>query len=175
MCFIHLLKDIAAANHSATLPTYDGLVMAKVLSLDSDAACLKRKALLRRKQHTQSTDNDSAFLAPAPTQSNKKSEVLASTSAPPRATTQENVQHDHEERSPSPPPPKEHNFFNTSGDEYETTSSVDSKNVSAQSGNGDTPPAVVLDRAALAQKRQNDIDAQVAAALAEKKDVCTCI
>lgn len=160
-------QDVSATTPSAPLPTYDGVIMAKVLSLDSDAACLKRKALLRRKLHTQSLD-DAAFLAPAPTQSNKKLEVLAATSVSNPAPKQEEVP---EKQSVSPPnPPKEHNFFSNSNDDYESPPPVDKSNVPATTEATNSTPAPVLNRAELAQKRQDDIDAQVAAALAEKKE-----
>ena len=175
-----LEQDMSAAAPSAVLPTYDGIVLAKVLSLDSDAACLRRKSMLRRKQHVHSTD-DASFLAPAPIQANKKGEVVASQ---PKPVQQQQQRQQQESPSPSPkvsppPPAKEYNFFSNSSDDQDEQQHPQQSSPATNSGsttNHSSPPpsstpAPVLNRAALAEKRQHDIDDKVAAALAEKKDV----
>jgi hypothetical protein len=176
-----LEQDMSAAAPSAVLPTYDGIVLAKVLSLDSDAACLRRKSMLRRKQHVHSTD-DASFLAPAPIQANKKGEVVASQPKPVQQQQQQRQQQESPSPSPkvSPPPPaKEYNFFSNSSDDQDEQQHPQQSSPATNSGsttNHSSPPpsstpAPVLNRAALAEKRQHDIDDKVAAALAEKKDV----
>lgn len=176
-----LEQDMSAAAPSAVLPTYDGIVLAKVLSLDSDAACLRRKSMLRRKQHVHSTD-DASFLAPAPIQANKKGEVVASQ---PKPVQQQQQQQRQQQESPSPspkvsppPPAKEYNFFSNSSDDQDEQQHPQQSSPATNSGSTthsspppSSTPAPVLNRAALAEKRQHDIDDKVAAALAEKKDV----
>jgi hypothetical protein len=161
------------------LPTHDGVVLAKVLSLDSDAACLKRKSLLRRKQHMHSTD-DASFLAPAPLQADKKSEVTPAQHKPvAQAACRPDHHQQQQQQQPQAPASKEHNFFSTSTDEEEQSSSPSASShrspvVSASHAPAPTAvptPAPALNRADLAQKRHDDIEGKVAAALAEKKGV----
>lgn len=146
-------------------------MLAKVLSLDSDASCLRRKALLRRKQHVTSSE-DTSFLAPAPLQHNKHREVAASARKQ-QQHQQQRQQEQEQHRPPSPPPPQtppeQHNFFSTSADEFDDHHHQQQHNASAPSPA--SAPVPVLDRADLQQKRQDDIDAQVAHALAEKHEV----
>lgn len=158
--------------------------MAKILSLDSEASCLRRKSLLRRKPPKESSSSgDTSYLAPAPVQENKKQEVLAATNRGPVSPQpsrnerreeqqryqsysqdhhEEDVQRQQPKESPVSPPPQEHNFFSTSSDDYDD-------HQQASSSVSSSPPPV-LNRAELAKKRQHDIDAQVAAALDEKHE-----
>eukprot|EP00603_Paraphysomonas_imperforata_P001000 CAMPEP_0114428178 /NCGR_PEP_ID=MMETSP0103-20121206/8784_1 /TAXON_ID=37642 ORGANISM="Paraphysomonas imperforata, Strain PA2" /NCGR_SAMPLE_ID=MMETSP0103 /ASSEMBLY_ACC=CAM_ASM_000201 /LENGTH=301 /DNA_ID=CAMNT_0001597371 /DNA_START=215 /DNA_END=1120 /DNA_ORIENTATION=- len=173
----YVWKDMSASAPSAPLPTHNGVVLAKVLSLDSDTACLRRKSLLRRKQHVHSTD-DAAFLTPAPLQGNKKDEVV-STQPKPVQHTQNNPRSsppaNQTDPTPPQPPAKEYNFFSNSTDDDDQrrpSPSPGAQTGSASSTQSAAPvtPAPVLNRADLASKRQHDIDDKVAAALAEKKE-----